>query len=119
MVKKEKWVPSPEAMKDFKKVRQALLEFYEKAPVHKALMDKADTNAAIDAWLAREAEDWKVVQLAFIHATRDDNHADRWPLIHEAYVLRVLLLIGLGVRRPKHYEPSVFAGHRNLFLGEC
>lgn len=118
MAEKKKWVPSPEEMEDFKAVRKALLKFYKGEPARVAMMNSADTNKAIKAWEEKEAADYKVVQLAFIHATRDVNHADRWPLVNEMFVLRTLLNMGLGVPRPKHYGPSAFAGHGKLFAGE-
>lgn len=79
--------PSKTALQN---IHKAYKQWQAGAARRKVLLESVNTDAEIADYLATEAAEWKVVQVAFIKGTSYINSYDKWQLVDERAVVALL-----------------------------
>ena len=82
--------PTGPTKTDLQRVRNAYKKWQKDALLRNARWDAINCNTDVASCEAMDAEEWKVVQVAFIKATSYVNSHNRWPLVLESYVVNML-----------------------------
>lgn len=85
-----KTAPTRPSKTALQKIHKAYKQWLAGAARRKVLLESANTNAEIADYIAIDAAEWKVVQIAFIKGTSYINSHDKWPLVDERAVVALL-----------------------------